>query len=81
MSDGDRPSVRITITLFPDEFPPSLNGWTWQCINMFEYFTVFSAYADEGIEFASNQLFFPVHDQDFWIDEVIIQQKANQGTC
>ena len=80
MFDGYRPSERITLTLFPDEFPPSPNSWTRRCINMYEYFTIFSAFATEGIQFASNQIFFAVHPDDFWIDEVSTQQGENQST-
>ena len=79
MIDGYRPSERITLTLHPDEYPPSPNGWTRRCINMFEYFTVYSSFKDEGIEFATNQIFFPVHNADFWIDEVTVQQGENQS--
>lgn len=79
MFDGYRPSERITLTLFPDEFPPSPNSWTRRCINMYEYFRFFSPFADQGIQFESNQIFFAVHDADFWIDEVTIQQGENQS--
>ena len=79
MIDGYRPSERITLTLYPDEYLPSPIGWTRRCINMLEYFTLYSSFRDEGIEFATNQIFFPVHDADFWIDEVTIQQAENQS--
>lgn len=79
MPGGYRPSERITLTLFPDEYPPSPNGWTRKCIDMFQHFTIFSSFGNQGFQFASNQIFFPVHTYDFWIDEVSIQQGENQS--
>ena len=82
MSDGSRPSERITLTLdvlFPDDFPPSPNNWTRQCINMYRHFKYFSPFAYQAVQFESNQIFFAVHDADFWIDEVTIQQGGNQS--
>ena len=79
MSDGYRPSERIVYALFPDAFPPSPGAWTRRCINLYEYFIFFSPYAGQAILFESNQVFFPVHDADFWIDEVTIQQGENQS--
>ena len=72
-------NVHIHYTLSPDEFPPSPNSWTRKCINMFEFFTQDSPYADTGIEFTSSQLYI-ANNVDLWIDEVSIQQQQNQST-
>lgn len=69
----------VFINLPSEEYPPSPNGWTRKCINMFEYFTVFSPFADDGIEFATRWLFFTNVAGDYWIDEVSVQQGENQS--
>ena len=69
----------IHYALSPDEFPPSPNSWTRKCINMFEFFTQDSQYADAGIEFTSSQLYIANNAVDLWIDEVSIQQQQNQS--
>ena len=75
--DGNTTNEDIDYTLLPDEFPPSPNSWTRRCINMFEFFTQGSHYADEGIEFSSSQLHLA--NYSLWIDEVSIQQRQNQS--
>lgn len=72
-------SERINIILYPEVYTPSPIGWKHKCINMFKFFTKSSSFKDDGIEFATNQIFFPVHDADFWIDEVTIQQRENES--
>ena len=78
LADGSMIYVYIHYTLLPEEFPPSPNSWTHKCINMFQFFTQESLYADEGIEFSSSQLYLA--NDDLWIDEVSIQQQQNQST-
>ena len=76
--NGSTVNEDIDYILSPDEFPPSPNSWIRNCINMFEFFTQESPYADEGIEFSSSQLYLA--NDDLWIDEVSIQQQQNQST-
>ena len=77
--DG-RTARNIYMTLSPDEFPPSPDSWTRRCINMVEFFTVSSSFADTGIVFETSRLIFEnFPDDDFWIDEVSIQQGSNQS--
>ena len=47
---------------------------------MFAFFAQDSDYADDGIEFASRQLYIANNNADLWIDEVSIQQQENQST-
>ena len=68
----------IDYMLLPEGFPPSPNSWTRRCINMFEFFTRDSPYANEGIEFTSSRLNI-ASDNELWIDEVSIQQQQNQS--
>ena len=75
--DGSTINVHIYYTLSPEEFPPSPSSWTRKCINMFQFFTQESPYADEGIGFSSSQLYLA--NDDLWIDEVSIQQQSNQS--
>lgn len=79
MEDGYRPSERITLSFHPDIYPPSPSGWTRKCIDMFHYFTKSSSFKDVGEKFETNQIFFAVHEADFWIDEVTVQQGENQS--
>ena len=81
MTDGKKPSKRIVLTLYRDDYPLSPDKWIRRCINMFEYFTVYSSFKDVGVEFETNHIFFPAHDADFWIDEVSIQQAENKSMC
>ena len=76
--DGSRRNRNIFMTLPSDEFAPSPDSWTRRCINMFEYFTVSSPFANTGILFETNRIFFE-RNADFWIDEVSIQQGENQS--
>ena len=69
----------IYYRLSPDRFPSSPSSWTRRCINMFRFFTQYSAYASEGIEFASSLLRIQNTNADLWIDEVSIQQQQNQS--
>ena len=76
-TDGRRTNPYIFLTLPSEEFAPSPESWTRRCINMFEYFTVSSSFADTGILFETNLIFFS--GTNFWIDEVSVQQGENQS--
>ena len=77
--DG-RISQNIYLMLSPEEFPPSPDSWTRRCINMLEFFMTSNRSADTGIVFETNRLIFEnFPDDDFWIDEVSVQQGSNQS--
>ena len=80
LANGDTRDENIYLTLSPDDFPSSPNSWIYKCINMFEFFTQDSPYAEEGIEFVSSEISLESSDDDLWIDEVSIQQQQNQST-
>ena len=73
----DRRNQNIYLTLSPEVFPPSPNSWTHRCINMLQFFTESSPFADV---FETSRLVFEnFPSDDFWIDEVSVQQAENQS--
>jgi len=77
--DGSRDLHRIDVPLPENEFPQSSTSWSYQCINLYEYFTLSSNFTNVGLDFTLHRLEFSRSNGDLWIDEPSIQQRRNQS--